>query len=148
MAATDDLADAGLTNAQAHALQQIRDALPGVVYTTTVLRQQLTAAWQGRPDLHDLPAEVHARLDAIAAAIEDADRLVRPYVDQSPIEDLGLPGRAVTVLRDREGIRTIAQLSRWTEADLGDVPGIGRVLRREIKVRLRKRGIVLPPSGY
>lgn len=145
---TDNAAASGLTNAQVHALQNVRDALPGALCTTKALRDQLESAWEGSPGRSALAADVHDGLEMVAAAIADVERLVAPFVDQAPVEDLGLPVRAVTALRDREGIRTIAQLGAWPEPDLKDIPGIGPVLLREIKVRLRKRGIVLPPSPF
>lgn len=149
MPATDNRAAvADLTNDQVHVLQKVRDALPGAAHTVTALCQHLATAWDGRPDTSELAADLHDRLAAVTTAIAHAEQLVLPYVDQAPVEDLDLPPRAVSALRDREGIRTIAQLGACTERDLADIPGIGGVLLREIKVRLRKRGITLPPSPY
>lgn len=138
----------GLTNAQAHALQKIRDAVPGAAHTVNVLLKDVAAAWHGHPNGSDLAAEVHARLDRVAAALAEIEQVVRPYADQTPIEELGLPVRAMTALRDREGIRTVAQLSTWPEVELADIPGIGQVLLRQIKGKLRQRGIALPPNPF
>ena len=94
-----------------------------------------------------ITAQLKHRTDEVIPKDSDAASYVKAYQSRRiRMEDLDLSARCAGVLIRGEGLKTLGQLCRYTEADLMRLPNFGRRSLNEIKEVLNYHGLSLKPN--
>jgi len=94
-----------------------------------------------------ITAQLKNRTDEIIPNDGEASSYIKAYrARRILIDDLEMTVRSANCLRN-EGIKTLGQLCRWSEADLLRIPNLGRRSLNEIKEILCSRGLTLKPDN-